>query len=666
MKKKIFFAVFSIFSLFIFASCGGSDDGGSSEEPSSSVVTPSSEQVTKYTINVTNTDAAAGSVTGQGEYVKDAQVTLTAAPNPGYTFLGFYDGNTKVSADNALTYTFTASGNKTLTAKWATQKFTLTVNYDDTLGSVSYTVKENYETGEKITLTAEPEEGYQFDGGYLGATCLSPDATYDFTMLPQNTELSAEFSVKQCGISISSNFDAPAEYKITITGDDDTYSCTDKFEYNSELTITVEPEDGLTFIGFYTIDVDGDKIDLESTFTITDDMEIYAEFESNKVLVSTELDVDTEADPLDVICTATVKDANGNVPADSLYEYKSKISVELTDLNDGFVFNGWYLGDELVSEDACFEYVVKASGNSLVAKVSPKKVNVSFVNEHPELGEINFSDSDDYDFWTEFELEANPIDGYKLVAWYVNGDPVSDELDFTYVIETLDDVVISVEFAKDSFYISTNMNVEDSLDDEIVEAFYAQNDAESVEFDSEYTLTARTDLIGYTFVGWYEGSFYGSTEKNYIDLTPLSTNATYTFNMFGRDLDVTACYVRDTYTVRYIKGSSTVANPSKKVEYGLDYTLDIPTLTGNTFLYWYYYDEELGEEVPLTDKNVDSIYPYSYLKGIQVEPQWTTSKVKVTYDTNGGTDIDSESIDYNTKITEPENAPTKEGYTFDG
>ena len=666
MKKKIFFAVFSIFSLFIFASCGGSDDGGSSEEPSSSVVTPSSEQVTKYTINVTNTDAAAGSVTGQGEYAKDAQVTLTAAPNPGYTFLGFYDGSTKVSADNALTYTFTASGNKTLTAKWATQKFTLTVNYDDTLGSVSYTVKENYETGEKITLTAEPEEGYQFDGWYLGATCLSPDATYDFTMLPQNTELSAEFSVKQCGISISSNFDAPAEYKITITGDDETYSCTDKFEYNSELTITVEPEDGLTFIGFYTIDEDGDKIDLESTFTITDDMEIYAEFSSNKVVINADIEVDSEVIPQGTVADVVITDADGNTASDSKYDYKSIISIDLENVSEGYTFAGWYCGEELVSETEAFDYIVKASDNDLTAKFTPKTIHVKFVNEYSDFGQINYSGEDDYDFWTEFELKATPIEGYKLVAWYVNGDEFDNVNETTVTLDTLEDLVISVVFAKDSFYISTTMNVEDSLDDEIVEAFYAQNDAESVEFDSEYTLTARTDLIGYTFVGWYEGSFYGSTEKNYKDLTPLSTDATYTFNMFGRDLDVTACYVRDTYTVRYIKGSSTVANPSKKVEYGLDYTLDIPTLTGNTFLYWYYYDEDLDEVIPLTDENGDSIAPYSYLKGIQVEPQWTTSKVKVTYDTNGGTGIDSDSIDYNTKITEPANAPTKKGYTFAG
>ncbi|MDY5969044.1 MAG: hypothetical protein SPJ13_03380 [Bacteroidales bacterium] len=71
----------------------------------------------KYTITAEPNDATMGTVTGGGEYDKDATVTLTATPNAGYVFKQWQDGNTQnprtitVTADATYTATFESLAN---------------------------------------------------------------------------------------------------------------------------------------------------------------------------------------------------------------------------------------------------------------------------------------------------------------------------------------------------------------------------------------------------------------------------------------------------------------------------------------------------------------------------------------------------------------------------
>lgn len=74
-----------------------------------------------YTVNTGTNISAAGSYTRESDTKVTAgdSVTLTATTNIGYSWIGWYDGATKVSEGTELTYTFEMpKGNKTYTAKW--------------------------------------------------------------------------------------------------------------------------------------------------------------------------------------------------------------------------------------------------------------------------------------------------------------------------------------------------------------------------------------------------------------------------------------------------------------------------------------------------------------------------------------------------------------------
>ena len=146
------------------------------------------------------------------------------------------------------------------------------------------------------------------------------------------------------------------------------------------------------------------------------------------------------------------------------------------------------------------------------------------------------------------------------------------------------------------------------------------------------TLPENPTRDGYTFNGWQLGS-----------------------ETVTEDTTFTAQWTINTYTVTFnSNGGSTVE--SKKVNYGDKVTEpDAPTKTGYTFDGWYSdanFSTEWDFDTPITDD-------------ITLHAKWNINQYTVTFNTNGGSDVDSLSVAYGEKVEKPAD-PTREGYTFAG
>ncbi|MDR1565001.1 MAG: S8 family serine peptidase [Oscillospiraceae bacterium] len=102
--------------------------------------------VQKFTI--TATAATGGAVTGGCTVNEGALVTLTAAPDADYNFDGWYEGAARVST--SVVYSFTATANRTLEARFIAIKFEITSV--DVAGTPSI--------GNELTFTAHAKDGY--------------------------------------------------------------------------------------------------------------------------------------------------------------------------------------------------------------------------------------------------------------------------------------------------------------------------------------------------------------------------------------------------------------------------------------------------------------------------------------------------------------------------
>ena len=114
-----------------------------------------------YTITAT-CDKQHGQVTGGGTYPYGSKATLTATPNDGYVFTQWSDGN----KDNPRKVTVTADA--IYTAEFALQNYVVSATCAPQHGQV--TGGGTYPYGSKATLTATPNNGYEFKQWSDGST----------------------------------------------------------------------------------------------------------------------------------------------------------------------------------------------------------------------------------------------------------------------------------------------------------------------------------------------------------------------------------------------------------------------------------------------------------------------------------------------------------------
>lgn len=177
--------------------------------------------------------ATGGTVSGGGTVTHGTSVTAKAVPATGYSFAGWYEGSNKVSDD--ASYTFSATGNRSLTARFQRQWFTVTFTAG-TGGSVAPT-SARVEYGGEASSTATAAIGYTFSGWSNGVKT----AKLTVTNVTANATYTAEYTtntytvtyVKGTGIATISKTSETVSWGANATG------CT--------ATVTT----GYTFDGWY-------------------------------------------------------------------------------------------------------------------------------------------------------------------------------------------------------------------------------------------------------------------------------------------------------------------------------------------------------------------------------------------------------------------------------
>lgn len=197
-------------------------------------------------IKVQASDDAGGTVSGKGVYKNGDKVTVTATVNAGYTFEGWQEGEDIVSTN--ATYTFDAGGDRTLTAQFTLPEREYTVHLSvDPAGAGTVTGGGSYDTGEhNATVTAAANQGYYFMGWYEGDNLESANASYQFTVEQDGTNLTAKFGVDYLARAelvkenLASSLGTSVFEWSTLTEAVDAYERADDFVNGDELPEGVE------------------------------------------------------------------------------------------------------------------------------------------------------------------------------------------------------------------------------------------------------------------------------------------------------------------------------------------------------------------------------------------------------------------------------------------
>ncbi|MCL2019466.1 MAG: leucine-rich repeat protein [Oscillospiraceae bacterium] len=183
-----------------------------------------------YTITATASPTTGGTVSGGGSFAPNASVALTATPNNGYSFDGWYESGTKITNAGA-TYTFTATANRTLQARFTSNTYDITYNLNSGTGDT--TGNYTYATG--LTLPTPTRDGYTFGGWFDNE---------DFTGTAVTAISATDTGDKEFWAKWADTISPTGE--ITISGQPFTsYDATVEFNlfFDSPQTVTIEGED---------------------------------------------------------------------------------------------------------------------------------------------------------------------------------------------------------------------------------------------------------------------------------------------------------------------------------------------------------------------------------------------------------------------------------------
>ena len=300
-------------------------------------------EINDYYLNARSSDTDAGTVTGGGYYDYQDGVTITAITNPGYTFIGWYDGSTKLSGE--LTYYFTMPAkSKTYTAKWVKVNI---VSENTAKGAVT-PLTGTYMPGDRDTITAITNPGYTFIGWYEGGTKLTGELTYSFTMPAVNKTYTAKWIA--CPVTLlveDRNAGSVRGVERTVL--------------NAQTTITATTNPGYTFIGWYEGET---KLTGELTYSFTMTTE-------NKTYIAKWIKVDIVSED----------EAKGMVSElTETYILGQSVEVDVT-TNSGYTFIGLYCGEEKVSGDAenIATFTMPAENKTYTARWEPTQYSVNLI-----------------------------------------------------------------------------------------------------------------------------------------------------------------------------------------------------------------------------------------------------------------------------------------------
>ncbi|MBP6978527.1 MAG: InlB B-repeat-containing protein, partial [Lentimicrobiaceae bacterium] len=174
------------------------------------VLTANFAAVPTYTVIVNVLPLDAGSVEGAGAYTEGEQVTLTASPGIGFTFVNWTEEGSEVSIDNPYIFDMPAE-NRVITANFeAIPTYEVILGVDpidagDPMGAGMY------EEGVTVTVMATTNPGYQFtnwtDESDIVVSAANP---YVFTMPDATVQLTANF------IELTETFDVT--FNVDMTG----------------------------------------------------------------------------------------------------------------------------------------------------------------------------------------------------------------------------------------------------------------------------------------------------------------------------------------------------------------------------------------------------------------------------------------------------------------
>ncbi len=488
-----------------------------------------------FTVSVSASPVAGGSVSGSGTYAEGSNVTLIATPNAGYNVKRWMEGNTQVAGAVTSYAIQNIQGNHNVVVEFV-QVYNISVTAD---GNGTVTGGGQYNSGSSATVTATPASDHAFVNWTENGQQVSTSASYTFTVSGART-LVAHF-VQQYNVALSANPSAGG----TVSG-------AGNFNAGSNVTISATANTGYRFVNWTE---GGVIVSTSANYTIQSIAAAHtlvANFEQQNY------EITSFSSPVN----------GGSVTGTGVYQHGTQVSLTAQAAN-GYVFSAWYENGTQLSTTNPLVFNATAPRN-IEARFSEQAQNYTVTTScFPSAGgTISRSSEGPYTSGRTLTLTADANQYYTFVNWTENGQVVSTSAAYTFDVTANRTLVANFTYSRPEYVITV---VGDPAEGG------TQTGAGNYLLNEEVTITATANT-NYRFLNWTIGNQQISTSTHTFTATAsVACTAHYE-------------YITPTYTVTAVadptNGGTITGLNSTTQNYGAELTLTAVPATDYVFVNW--------------------------------------------------------------------------------
>lgn len=417
-----------------------------------------------YTVTVSASPAAGGSVTGGGTYLSGTSATVIATPAGGYLFSKWTAGGSTVSTSG--TYTFNVTASRALSAVFVPvgEARTITLNRNPSAGG-TVTGGGSYLTGDSVTVSAIPSPNYVFTRWTIsGGTTVSTEPDYTFTVTG-NITLTARFT-ESIIITATSAFPEAgdvemdsADYKTGDTADADALA-----------------NDGYVFVHWTE---NGSVVSTAETysFNVTGPRDLVGHFTWEGGWL---------------ISARPAQPAGGSVSGDGPYHDGDAVILSAV-AEEGYTFLHWKEGADIVSTDADYNFAAGANRVLTAHFAATEEITALSV---PAAGGSVFG-AGSYLPGEEITLTAEAAEGYVFSHWMKDGIVISTAENYIITVTGPQTYVAYFVVSVNDVHITLSADPPSAADELQGGGDYQQGDEVEVEAEAKN---------GWIFSHWSEAT----------------------------------------------------------------------------------------------------------------------------------------------------------------
>lgn len=328
--------------------------------------------IEKYRLILQTNPEGAATLTGAGDYHPNTVVEIGCTPNTDYHFLYWSLEGEVYSCEAKCTYT-TGEQDATLTAVFTyTPHYTVSVaSYDTLAGEVSATGG-RYAQGDVVELSATAYTDYAFSHWTLNGEYFTSQARCTYTVEDRDAELVAVFEFDPqhpddpateltSAVRLVCEPDGAAQLNLPAEA---------RYREGDTLIIRATMNAGYVFEGWYN---GGEPVAPTTAFTyIVEEKDITFTLRAKQIIYSR---LELISDPEDAV---TFNFSSGRLyPAGTTLPLRAAVAV-------GYVLEGWYEGDSLLSTSEHLPYTIGTKDATLTVKALPANPDDGFNPLHPD------------------------------------------------------------------------------------------------------------------------------------------------------------------------------------------------------------------------------------------------------------------------------------------